>query len=162
MPDWLTHIVVAWSLCTIIGFRYKEFNPGNTAIVMLGALLPDAVKLAIPIQFLTGYDLSVLLTTIHMPVGSFILAAMLSLLFKEKRSIFLFLLLGILTHFGLDLLMGFYSGGIYLLYPLYWNQWQIGLISTVDYKISLLAIIIAIYVYLIARIRDSIAKVEFI
>lgn len=158
MPDWLTHILVAWSLCTILGFRYKEFNSGNTAIATLGALLPDAVKIVIPIQFLTGYDLSVMVAPFHMPVGSFILAVMCSLLFKEKKTVFLFLLLGILTHFGLDLLMTYYSGGTYLLFPLNWSQWQIGFISTVDYKISLLAIVVAIFVYLAARFRNSIVK----
>lgn len=158
MPDWLTHILVVWSLCTVFGFRYKEFTSGNTALAMLGALLPDAVKIAIPLQFLTGYDLSVLFTTLHTPLGSSLLAAMLGLLFKDKKSAFLFLLLGILTHFALDLLMSYYSGGIYLLYPLSWTQWQIGVISTVDYKISLLAIVISIYVYLVARIRNSITK----
>lgn len=158
MPDWLTHILVVWSLCTVLGFRYKEFTSGNTALAMLGALLPDAVKIAIPLQFLTGYDLSVLFTTLHTPLGSSLLAAMLGLLFKDKKSAFLFLLLGILTHFALDLLMSYYSGGIYLLYPLSWTQWQIGVISTVDYKISLLAIVISIYVYLVARIRNSITK----
>jgi hypothetical protein len=156
MPDWLTHILVAWSLCTILGFRYKEFTSENTALAMLGALLPDAVKIAIPLQFLSGHDLSVLVTTLHTPVGASILAAMLSLLFKDKKTVFLFLLLGILTHFALDLLMSYYSGGIYLLYPLSWTQWQIGLISTVDYRISLLAIVISIYVYLVARLRNSI------
>jgi membrane-bound metal-dependent hydrolase YbcI (DUF457 family) len=156
MPDWLTHVLVVWSLCTIIGFRYKQFSPENTAIAMLGALLPDAVKIAIPFQLLTGYDPSIVVATLHMPVGSIILAAMCSLLFKEKKTIFLFLLLGVLTHFGLDLLMTYYSGGTYLFFPLNWGQWQVGLISTVDYKVSLLAIIVAIYVYLIARFRNSI------
>jgi hypothetical protein len=155
MPDWLTHILVVWSLCTILGFRYKEFTSENTAIAMLGALLPDTVKIAIPLQFLSGYDLSVLVATLHTPLGSMLLAAMLCLLFKDKKTIFLFLFLGILTHFALDLLMSYYSGGIYLIYPFSWTQWQIGLISTVDYKISLLAVVISVYVYLVARIRNS-------
>ena len=156
MPDWFTHVLVAWSLCTVLGFRYKEFNSENTVIAMLGALLPDAVKIAIPIQFLSGHDPSTMVATIHTPLGSLILGATLSLLFKDKKTVFLFLLLGILTHFALDILMSYYSGGTYLLYPFSWNQWQIGLISTVDYKISLLTVIISIYVYLVARIKNSI------
>ena len=155
MPDWLTHILVAYSVCTVIGFRYKQFNTENTVIAMVGALLPDLYKLAIPIQNFSGYDLSIFISTFHMPIGSLILAAMFSLLFKEKKIVFLFLILGFLTHFGLDLMMTYYNGGIYLFYPLSWSQYQLGLITTVDYNVNILVIILAILVFGISHYQNK-------
>jgi LexA-binding, inner membrane-associated putative hydrolase len=153
MPDAMTHILIAYSLCTILGFKYKQFNTENTVIAMVGALLPDLVKLAIPIQAFSGYDISVLISTFHMPAGTLILAAMFSLLFKEKKTVFLFLVFGFLTHFGLDLLMTYYAGGIYLLYPLSWSQYQLGLITTVDYNINFISLILAILVFGISHTK---------
>lgn len=147
MPDAMTHILVVYSVCTIIGFRYKQFNTGNTVIAMIGGLLPDLVKLTIPIQAFSGHDLYVFASIFHMPIGSLILAAMVSLLFKEKKTVFLFLVFGFLSHFGLDLLMTYYAGGTYLLYPFNWSQYQLGLITTVDYNIYILALILAVLVF---------------
>lgn len=155
MPDWITHILVAWSLCTILGFKYKQFNPGNTAIAMIGALLPDMVKIYIPIQLFTGNDISVFVAPFHMPLGSLILAGMFTLFFKEKKIIYLFLVLGIVTHFALDLLMIYSGGGIYLLYPLSFNQWQMGLITYSDYQITILVLIFAVLVYGFSRFTIS-------
>ncbi|MEN4006440.1 MAG: hypothetical protein PQ964_03685 [Methanobacteriaceae archaeon] len=60
MPDWITHILVAWTICTVLGFKFKQFNPANTAICMVGALIPDVYKIVIPLEYL-GIDASTLL-----------------------------------------------------------------------------------------------------
>ncbi|MEN4005939.1 MAG: hypothetical protein PQ964_01035 [Methanobacteriaceae archaeon] len=51
MPDWITHVLVAWTICTVSGF-FKQFNPANTVICMVGALIPDVYKIVIPLEFL--------------------------------------------------------------------------------------------------------------
>ncbi len=143
MPDWITHIAVAWTLCMILGLKYKQFTPSNTVIVLVGALVPDFYKL-----YLLNPDLLInILKPIHLPIGSFIVAAMLSLFFKERKMIFLFLSLGVVTHYCLDLLLLNVGGGMYLFYPFYWGQWQLGLVSDVSYNITIISIIIALLVY---------------
>ena len=51
MPDWLAHILVAYILCCILGIKFKVFNKENTAIVMVGALIPDIVKVGLLFDF---------------------------------------------------------------------------------------------------------------
>jgi hypothetical protein len=144
MPDWITHIAVAWILCTVIGFKYKQFNPSNTAIVMVGAILPDFVQIG-------SLGIWSFVEPLHIPIGTLIIAAMISLAFQEKKMVFLFLILGFTTHYALDLLETSINGGIYLFYPLYWGQYQFGLIPTDDYIITIISLILVFIVYLISR-----------
>jgi hypothetical protein len=153
MPDWVTHIVVAWTLCRILSFKFKEFNAANTLIVITGALIPDIFKIVIGLQ-LFGIDATDYFEILHIPIGSYIVAGMLSLFFPEKKKAFLFLGLGILTHYVLDSLLEHVSGGMYLLFPLSWWQWQLELTTSSDYMITLIALLIAGLVYLIGREVD--------
>ena len=154
MPDWVTHIVVAWTLCRILSFKFKEFNSANTLIVITGALIPDISKVVLGLR-LFGFDASDYFATIHLPTGSFIVAGIVSLLFPEKKKAFLFLGLGILTHYILDIILEHVSGGIYLLFPFSWWQWQLEITSSSDYWITFLALSIAGLVYLIGREVDK-------
>jgi len=52
MPDWITHIAVAYILCTLLGFKYKEFNTGNTVLAMVGSVIPDFIKVGIITEYL--------------------------------------------------------------------------------------------------------------
>jgi hypothetical protein len=52
MPDWITHVLVAWTVCTVLSFKFKQFNSANTVICMGGALIPDVYKIVIPLEFL--------------------------------------------------------------------------------------------------------------
>lgn len=149
MPDWITHLAVAWTLCTLLSFRYKQFTPANTAIVMVGALIPDIYKTVLVGPYI-GMYLYDILRPIHLPVGSFIIGGMISLFFRERKIIFLFLALGIVTHYALDLLLKTVSGGIILFYPFYWGQWQFNLVANDDYHISILALAIALVVYVVS------------
>ena len=150
MPDWITHLAVAWTLCMILGLKYKQFNASNTLIVLIGALLPDIFKISL-LSPIIGFDLTNILIPIHLPIGSFIIAGMISLFFKEKKLIFLLLTLGFITHYCLDSLLLDVNGGMHVFYPFYWGQWQFGLISDVDYNISIITAIIALLVYFIIQ-----------
>ena len=153
MPDWVTHIAVAWTLCRILSFRYREFNTTNTMIVIAGALIPDISKIALGLSWI-GIDVTDYLAILHIPSGSIIVAGMISLLFPEKKKAFLFLGLGVLTHYCLDLILEHVSGGIYLLYPFIWWQCQLEITNSSDYLITLLALCIAGLVYLIGKEVD--------
>ncbi len=149
MPDWITHILVAWTLCTILGFKYKQFNPANTAVCMAGALIPDTFKIVIPLGFM-GIHAENFLMPLHMPVGSIIVASIFTLFFKERKIVLSFLLLGVLTHYALDLLLTNLNSGIYLLFPFSWNSWQLDIIPDDDFHITIVAIILAVLVYLVS------------
>ena len=146
----MTHILVAFTLCTILGIRYTQFNTANTVLVMIGAVLPDLVKVGMLADWL-GYGIWDYLWPIHLPVGSVIIAGMISLLFKEKKMAFLFFVLGIGTHFALDLLLYNVSGGIALFYPFYWGEWQLDLVTTDSYYTTIIALIFALFAYLLSR-----------
>jgi hypothetical protein len=148
MPDWTTHVLVAWSLATILGFRFKQFSQNNVAIVMLGALIPDIYKVTLVLESF-GINIQGLLFPIHLPFGSLLIAAIISLFFIEKRLIFLFLAIGIGTHYALDLLL--FSGGMEIFYPFSTLKFQIGIISVTDFNITILSIILAAIVFLVYK-----------
>ena len=125
MPDWITHIAVAWTICTLLGFKYKEFNSSNTVIAMIGSLIPDIYKIGI-ITEIFGVNIYTYITPLHLPIGSIIIGAIISQFFSEKKTVFFFLFIGIITHYILDLLLISFGGGIALFYPFYWEKWQIG------------------------------------
>ena len=148
MPDWITHILVPWTIFTILGFKYKQLNQQNIAIILMGALIPDIFKIYLLLDQI-GIKIESFLTPIHLPVGSFIIACIISLFFVERKLIFFFLIIGIATHYILDLLM--INGGILLLYPLSPLKWEIGIISVTDYYTTIISIIAAFLVYLIYK-----------
>jgi len=121
-------------------------------IVITGVLIPDFAKIVLGSKF-SGIDAYDYLSTLHIPSGSFIVAGIISLL-PEKKKAFLFLGLGVLTHYSLDLILEHVSGGIYLLYPFSWWQWQLEVTNSSDYLITLLALCIAGRAYLIGKKID--------
>lgn len=150
MPDWVVHVAVAWTLCRILRFKYPQFNSGNTALVMLGSVFPDALKVSILFE-LMGLDWWDYIYVLHLPVGSFLLAGIAALFFKEKKIAFLFLSLGILTHYSLDLLLIQLGNGIYLFYPVSWMGFAANLVPNDDYYITIIALLVALVVYLVSR-----------
>ena len=149
MPDWVTHILVAWMVCTILSLKYKQINPAYTVVCMAGALIPDIYKIVIPLG-LAGIHAETFLMSFHLPAGSLILAGIFTLFFKEKKKLVLLLLvLGVATHYALDLLIINFNGGIYLLFPFSWSYWQFDIIPDDDYIITIASILAALGVYLI-------------
>ena len=124
-------------------------------LVITGRLIPDLAKIVLGSKFI-GIDAYEYLATLHLPSGSILVAGIISLLFPEKKKAFLFLGLGVLTHYSLDLILEHVSGGIYLFYPFSWWQWQLEITNSSDYLITLLALCIAGIVYLIGREVDRV------
>lgn len=148
MPDWITHILVPWTLFTVLGFRFKQFSQENIAVIIMGALIPDIFKIYLVLD-LIGVHLENFLTPIHLPAGSIVIAAIISLFFTNRKSTFFFLILGVSIHYLLDLLL--FNGGMYLLYPFSSLKFQIGIISVTDYNITILSIVAALVVYFIYK-----------
>ena len=149
MPDWVAHIAAAYIICAVLAFRYRQFNTPNMVLVMVGAVLPDLVKVAM-IGDVLGYSYWDLIWPMHLPVGSLLIAGMASLLFKERKTAFLFFILGVATHYILDLLLYNVSGGLALLFPFYWGTWQLDLFTTENYYFTLAVLLVALAVYLIS------------
>lgn len=148
MPDWIAHVLVAWSLCTLLGLKYKQFDTPNTIIAMFGSILPDIFKVVIPLQYF-GVYVDDFIYPIHLPIGSVIISSIIALFFNEKKTVFLFLIFGVLTHYILDLFLINLNGGMPLLFPFSFEKLQFGIIPVDDYYFTLLIIIIALIIYFI-------------
>ena len=147
MPDWITHLLVAWMICTILSFKYKQINPAYTVVCMAGALIPDTFKIVIPLGIM-GIKAENILMPFHLPLGSLIIASFFTLFFKERKKLVMSLLvLGVATHYALDLLLINLDGGMELLFPFSWNSWALNVIPDDDYHITILAIGLALVVY---------------
>ncbi len=150
MPDWVVHVCVAWTLCRILRFKYPQFNSANTALVMIGSVFPDALKVSILFELL-GLDWWNYIYVVHLPVGSFLLAGIAALFFKEKKSAFMFLSLGIITHYAMDLLLVQLGYGMFLFYPFSWMGFTLNLVPNDDYYITIVALLVALVVYLVSK-----------
>ena len=149
MPDWITHILAAWMICTILSLKYKQINPAYTVVCMAGALIPDTFKIVIPLG-LMGIKAENFLMPMHLPVGSLIIASIFTLFFKEKKKLVLsLLLLGVATHYALDLLLTNLGGGMAMLFPFSWDTWALNIIPDDDWHITLLAMGLAVVVYVV-------------
>lgn len=157
MPDWIAHVLVAWSLCTLLGLKYKQFDTPNTVIAMFGSILPDIFKVVIPLQYF-GVYVDDFIYPIHLPIGSLIIASIIALFFNEKKTVFLFLIFGVLTHYILDLFLINLNGGMPILFPLSWERLQFGIIPVDDYNITILAILLALGVYSIILTNKKFKK----
>ena len=157
MPDWLAHVLFAYIVCNVLGIRFKIFNKENTAIVMIGALIPDIVKVGLGFDFF-GLDVWNFIAPLHTPVGSLFSAALISLLFYESVLVFSLLIVGFTTHFILDLLMGHVSGGMLLLFPFSWDEYQLGSMQCDEYRIALIMVFLALLISIIQSKRYTFHK----
>jgi len=150
MPDWVVHVAVAWTLCRVLRFKYPQLDPANTALVMVGSVFPDAIKISILLEWM-GLDWWDYLQAFHLPIGAFLLAGIAALLFKEKKTAFILLSAGIITHFALDLLLIQLGNGIYLIYPISWMGFSFNLVPNDDYIISIAALLVALGIYFLSK-----------
>lgn len=138
MPDWFTHTLVGW----ITGKITKK----DIALVVIGSLIPDLVKMNLAFVWLR-IDHHYFFDPIHTPIGAVIIGGIIALFFKNYKKAFIALGIGITTHFILDFFLVHVSGGMKLLFPFSWGEWQVYLIRSDDYVITIYAILAAIIVY---------------
>lgn len=110
MPDWITHIAVAYSLAIIVKAEKRE-------LVVLGALLPDLFKLFLPLGVIIGFGdiffLGNYFAPFHTLLGVVLTSALLSTFFDAPRRVLSLFLLGAFSHITMDS----------LLYPFGYENW---------------------------------------
>lgn len=158
MPDWLTHILFAYILCVVLSFKFSSFKDNrNVAVVMVGSLVPDLVKVELLFNWI-GVEVGDFVAPLHTPVGSVLSAGLVSLLFYGTITVFSLLVLGLTTHFMLDLLLGHVSGGMLMLFPFSWNEYQLGVINSGDYNITVVVLAVAVVLLAFDLRRKSLRK----
>lgn len=139
MPDWLTHSLVGW----ITGKTIKQ----EVSLVVVGSLIPDITKLYLLFDLILQEQADDLFLPIHTPFGALLIALIIALFFQDVKKAFIPLMIGVATHFILDMFLLNVSGGMPLLFPFSWEEWQLDLIRSDDYTMTIVAIIAALIVY---------------
>ena len=158
MPDWIVHIGVAYIICRLLYTKYTTFNHSNTILVMVGSLIPDIAKLAMITEYL-GMDTLDYFMAFHQPLTSLIVAAILCLFFEKRKIVLGLLILGLATHYALDLLLINFGGGIYIFFPLSWQIFFLFFISSDDYYLSLIILLLAFLFFIVDYWRKD-AKID--
>lgn len=148
MVDWLSHVLLAWIICQILSLKFKFFGSRNTAIVMIGALIPDIIKMGLLFKWM-GIDIWDFIVPLHTPAGAVISAAVIALFFEEHMNAFKLLLFGMATHFLFDLPLAHVSGGMLMLFPVHWGHYQVSIIPTDDCIVPILASVLAVVIYIV-------------
>jgi HJR/Mrr/RecB family endonuclease len=147
MVDWLTHSLVGW----ITGKTIKQ----EISFVIIGSLIPDISKFFIIFNWFLKNDTKNFFLPIHTPIGAILIACVFAYFFHDIIKAFILFGVGIATHFILDLFLLNVSGGMLLLFPVSWDEWQINLIQSEDYMITIYAILAAVTVYSIYYIYEK-------
>ncbi|ELY90989.1 metal-dependent hydrolase [Natrialba taiwanensis] len=122
VPDVLTHVLVGYSIGTLLSFRYAWLRPAHVTLVMIGALSPDFMKidLLVPdglVGFLLGIPFS--WAPLHTLVGSLLVALFLGTLLIAPalrwRAFGLFVI-GALSHHVLDVALVTATGYSYAVF----------------------------------------------
>jgi LexA-binding, inner membrane-associated putative hydrolase len=138
MPDWFTHSLIGW----ITGKTTKQ----DVALLVIGALIPDLVKINLAFTGLGINDYQ-FFEPLHTTIGAILVAGIIALLFHDARKAFIPLIIGISTHFILDFFLVHVHGGMKLLFPFSWDGWQYSLIRSDDYRMTIVAVIAALLIY---------------
>ena len=147
MPDWLTHSLVGW----ITGKTTKQ----EVSLLVIGSLIPDISKLFLLFNWVLQTKTDDFFLSIHTPFGAILIACIIALFFQDIKKAFIPLAIGLATHFILDFFLLNVSGGIPLLYPFSWEEWQFDLIRSDDYTMTVLALLATVLVYLSYRIYEN-------
>jgi len=146
MPDWLTHSFIGW----ITGKTTKQ----EISLLVIGALIPDITKLYLLFNPITQPMTQDFFLPIHTPFGAILIALCIALFFQDIKKAFVPLTIGIATHFILDFFLHNVSGGMPLLYPFSWEEWQLDLIRSDDYTMTIGAILAAVIIYVSYRMYE--------
>lgn len=158
MADLLTHVLVAYVVLTVVGHWIEWLTPRWVSVGMCGAAIPDLRRIELVL------DDRVIRETFGVPFaweplgtlwGVIIVAGAVAVLFGERRRrVYLTLLVGAGSHLALDGLRIFADGRAdFWLYPLWWRPPTPGLYVSADWRVSALAVAIAVTVSRVAA-RD--------
>ena len=122
MPDFLTHVLVGYTLAAMLSLRHNWIKRSDVTVCMAGALAPDLSKIELLISSTTvesligaPFDWFAFHTlggvTVSIAVGSLLVTD------SERRRVFGLLALGAGSHLFLDTLLVNVSG---YSYPVFW------------------------------------------
>jgi hypothetical protein len=143
MPDWLTHSLIGW----ITGKISKQ----EVGLVVIGSLLPDINKLYLVFDWMLQQRTASFFLPIHTPLGAVLIASCMALFFQDIKRALIPLTIGIATHFLFDIVLLDVSGGIPLLFPFSWEEWEFTLIRSndLDYSLTLYVLLVTVIIYIL-------------
>jgi len=156
MAELLTHVLAAYVLLTVAGWRLDWLTARWIAIGMAGAIIPDLVKIGLVVdaevvEGLLGVPFSY--SPISSIAGVLVIAAGITLAFTEsRRRVFALLVAGGVSSLALDGLRVFADGqSSFWLYPLWWRPPTPSLYVTSDPRVTVVAVAVAGGVFLLDR-----------
>ncbi|QLG49296.1 metal-dependent hydrolase [Natrinema halophilum] len=121
MPDLLTHVLIGYSIGTLLSFRYETIRPAQVTLVMGGALSPDLAKgdLFFPsefVEYLVGIPFS--WAPLHTLVGTVLVVLFGSLLVapEYRRQAIALIAIGATSHHALDVALLTATGEAYAVF----------------------------------------------
>lgn len=121
MPDLLTHVLVGYSIGTLLSFRDETIRPAQVSLVMGGALSPDLVKIQLffPdefVEYLLGVPFS--WSPLHTVGGTVLVVLLGSLLVapEYRRQTIVLIAIGAVSHHALDVMLLTATGESYAVF----------------------------------------------
>ncbi|OIB56533.1 metal-dependent hydrolase [Natrialba sp. SSL1] len=121
VADVLTHVLAGYVIGTLLSMRYGWMRPVHVTLVMIGALVPDFVKveLLLPdpaVSFLLGSPFS--WAPLHTLVGTLIVALFGSLFVAPelRRQALALIVVGVVSHHILDIVLVTATGYSYAVF----------------------------------------------
>lgn len=123
MPDLFSHVCLAYSICTLLSWRYDWLTPSYVTVGMAGAFVPDLAKIDLVI------DSATVAATVHRPFSWFgihtlggtvvgVLVGATVVASDERRRVLALLSVGAASHLVTDALLLKASGRSYaVLWP---------------------------------------------
>ncbi|MFW6375640.1 MAG: metal-dependent hydrolase [Thermoplasmatota archaeon] len=121
MADLLTHSLVAFSIGTILSWKFKRINAQFITILMIGSVLPDLTRIGLILESAiieNTFGVSFSWQPLH-TIGGVIIIISLFTLFMDKKDnkyIFSLLSLGAISHLFLDAFLIKASGHSYTMF----------------------------------------------
>ena len=155
MPEWLTHVIFAYLVFKLCSLRYRSLDGADMALVLMGSILPDFSKIDLAFG-VAGMDIQNMVDPLHTPIGSILVAGLLSLLFQNCSKAFMLLVIGAGTHLLLDTMESQIAGGIMLLFPLSWNRYSLAILPNDDWRVGAILLATMLAVVMILRILKKV------
>lgn len=158
MPDLLTHALLAYSLATLLSWRYAWITKPYVTAAMAGAFIPDLIKIYLVLPSETVHQL-IGLSFSWEPLrtsGGVVISILIGVILvapQHRRRAFLTLSLGAGSHLLTDALLRTPSGRSYpILWPITrYNPPTPGLYLSTDIAPGIIAAIVAITIWILTR-----------
>ncbi|WP_253737743.1 metal-dependent hydrolase [Halohasta salina] len=169
MAEWVSHVCLAYALFTVAGWAVDWLDGRWIAVGVVGSILPDLDRLDLVVsdEFITAATgVPFEWAGINSIGGAVVLSAIGALLFtrpSHQRRGFLLLFAGACSHLVVDLPQR-YADGLMLtnkyLFPLPpWRPPTPGWYVSADRWVAVVAVAVALVVFLVDRYRSSAATV---